>query len=383
MQPIDNRQRPVEQLRSYRIQLRENFKNACMKALSLTRTPVRLIGGFHKSPSENVSKPAYHIYKRMLFVAIILSIFGVGSTYKLAASTKQFNTSRNLSEQAQEAPKKVTPTGPVQTNSLFSTYPKWAQDFAAETSGTLGGKYWEINQGPPQNSNHEAEYYTDSPTNLRIANGALILEATQQPEPQNYDYASARIDTAGKISFLYGRVDIVAKLPDSAGTWPAAWFLPANNKYEDLSPSSDTIRYLNGGEIDLIEEVGSQPNTEYGIVHSLSDLSNPGGVGDYNQIKVPNNDTTYNTYTMLWTPTSITFELNNNPFYTYSRPVGANYTNWPFDQPFYLILNLAMGGSWGGEDTAQFPGNGIDNSALPATMSIQSIYYYPYIGASN
>jgi beta-glucanase (GH16 family) len=63
--------------------------------------------------------------------------------------------------------------------------------------------------------------------------------------------------------------------------------------------------------------------------------------------------------------------------------VGANYTNWPFDQPFYLILNLAMGGSWGGEDTAQFPGNGIDNSALPATMSIQSIYYYPYIGASN
>jgi beta-glucanase (GH16 family) len=382
MEPIGNSQRPVELPRSYRIQLRENFKDACRKALSLMCTPVRLIGGIHKSSSESVIRPAYSIYKRLLFVAIILGIFGVGSTYKLAASSEHFNTTRTPSVQAQTVPKKVTPTGPAQTNSLFSTYPTWAQDFATDTSGTLDGKYWEINQGPPQNSNHEAEYYTGSPTNLRIANGALILEATQQPEPQNYDYASARIDTDGKISFLYGRVDIVAKLPDSAGTWPAAWFLPANNKYEDLSPSSDTIRYLNGGEIDLIEEVGSQPNTEYGIVHSLSDLNNPGGVGDYNQIKVPNNDNAYNTYTMLWTPTSITFELNNNPFYTYSRPVGANYTNWPFDQPFYLILNLAMGGSWGGEDTAQFPGNGIDNSALPATMSIQSIYYYPYTGSN-
>lgn len=330
------------------------------------------------------TKSINHIYMWLLFVAIILGIFGFGSTYKLLDSTDNFSASSSLSKQPLATPSKVTSSsGPAQTNSLFSTYPTWAQDFAGETSGTLNSNDWEVVEGPAQNSNHEAEYYTDSPTNLRIDNGVLVLEATQQAEPQNYDYASARIDTDNKVSFLYGRIDIVAKVPNSVGTWPAAWLLPANNTYEDLSPASDTTRYLNGGEIDLIEEVGFQPNVEYGIVHSLSDLSNPGGVGNYNQITVPDNNTTYNTYTMLWTPTTITFEFNNNPFFTYTKPAGSNYTNWPFNQPFYLILNLAMGGSWGGEDTSQFPGNGIDNSALPASMSIQSIYYYPYIGASN
>ena len=170
-------------------------------------------------------------------------------------------------------------------------------------------------------------------------------------------------------------------MPIGAGVWPAAWLLPANNKYEDLSSSSDIDRYMNGGEIDLIEEVGFDPNTEYGIVHSVSDINNPNGVGDYSTLVVPNGNASFNLYSLLWTPTSITFEVNNNPFYTYTKTNGANYTTWPFNQPFYLILNLALGGSWGGEDTTSFPGNGIDNSALPATFNIKSIYYYPYIGS--
>ena len=95
---------------------------------------------------------------------------------------------------------------------------------------------------------------------------------------------------------------------------------------------------------------------------------------------VPGNYTSYNVYSLLWTPTSLTFEVNNKPFYTYTKNPGANYTTWPFDQPFYLIMNLALGGSWGGMDTAAFPGNGIDNSALPASLDIQSVYYYPYVG---
>jgi beta-glucanase (GH16 family) len=275
----------------------------------------------------------------------------------------------------------ITMLGPAQNNNFFSLYPSWSQNFATNTSGKLDSKDWEVYQGPAQNSNNEAEYYTDSSTNLHIKNGALTLEATKQPEPQNYDYASARLDTDNKISFLYGRLDITAKLPDGVGTWPAAWLLPANNTYENLSPASDSTRYLNGGEIDMVEEVGFNPNVEYGIVHTLADLSNPNGVGSYSVVYVPNNNVSYNKYSLLWTPSSITFEVNDQPFYTYNKSTGADYTTWPFDQPFYLILDLAIGGVWGGEDVNQFPPSGIDNSIFPATMDISSIYYYNYVGA--
>jgi beta-glucanase (GH16 family) len=284
------------------------------------------------------------------------------------------------SKKPKTVPKVVVPSGPAQTNPQFSTYPTWSQDFLSDHATEPSSKYWNVYQGIPQNSNKEAEYYTNKPTNLRIQNGALTLEATQQSEPDGYSYGSARIDTENKKSFLYGRVDITAIVPNGVGTWPAAWFLPANDKYESLSPPSDSLRYMNGGEIDLIEEVGSSSSVEYGIVHSISDLSNPNGVGDYSTVSVANGNTTYNVYSLLWTPTTITFEVNNVPFYVYTRETGANYQTWPFDQPFYLVLNLAIGGTWGAENTSVFP-TGIDNSALPASFDIQSIYYYSYTGA--
>jgi len=236
--------------------------------------------------------------------------------------------------------------------------------------------------GPAENSNNEQQYYTDSSTNIRIENGALRLIATKQAEPSGYQYGSARIETQGKQSFLYGRMDIVAKLPRGAGTWPAVWLLPANDLYEQRSPASDPLRYRNGGEIDILEAVGFQPNKIYGIAHTALDFtSRSDGTGSYNAIDVPTSTSAFNTYTLLWTPTSLTFEVNGTPYFTYARKANADYTSWPFDQPFYLIANLAMGGSWGGMDTAHFPGNGIDNSALPASLDIRSIYYYPYIGS--
>lgn len=311
-----------------------------------------------------------------LLTSIVVVACGLGAIYvyqnRTDAHAGAIVTAKHIS---------TTPVtkGVPQANSLFATYPSWIQDFATDSSSTLDSQYWNVYQGPAQ-SNNEAEYYTDNTANLRIKNGALILEATQQTEPQNYNYASARINTMGKKSFLYGRIDITAKLPNGVGTWPAAWLLPANSKYEDLSPTSDISRYLNGGELDVIEQVGVNQNVEYGIVHTQSDIKNPGGVGVYNQVTVNNNK--YNLYSLLWTPTSITFEVNNTPFFTYTKIAGADYTTWPFDQPFYLILNLALGGSWGGQDTAQFPPNGINNAALPASMDIQSIYYYPYVGKS-
>lgn len=271
------------------------------------------------------------------------------------------------------------PEGPAQTNSLFEKYPTWSQNFATKDS-KLDSKYWNIYDGTPP-GNHENEYYTADPANLRIENGALNLVARQQKINNDYSYTSARIDTSSKEDFLYGKIDITAKVPNSAGTWPAMWLLPVGTKYAVDAKASPKLSYLYGGEIDLLESVGSEPSVVYGVVHTLhAAQNNPGGVGDYNKITVPNNDTRFNKYGLEWTPTSIIISINDKAYYTYKKQPGADYTTWPFDQKFYLILNLALGGAWGGMEKAKYPPYGIDDSKLPATMKIKSINYYPYVG---
>ncbi len=335
------------------------------------------IKSFHKKSNAFLSTPGRLAIIAVAILAILIATHGS----QTSAAGSNGLVSVNIFQQKQESPKAVTAEGPGQGNKQFSTYPTWAQNYSHYGSSILSKKYWNVNLGWPNNGNNEAEYYTDNAANLRISGGSLIMAATMQTEPGGLQYASSRIDTQGKLSFLYGRFDVTAKLPSGVGTWPAIWFLPANTKYEDLSPSSDTTRFLNGGEIDMVEAVGFNPNIVYGVVHTLqTNQSNPNSVGDFNQITLPNNNTQYYKYSLLWTPTTITFEINDSPYFTYTKTAGADFTTWPFDQPMYMIINLALGGVWGGEDTAQFPNNGIDNSALPAFMSIKSIYYYPYIG---
>jgi beta-glucanase (GH16 family) len=269
-----------------------------------------------------------------------------------------------------------------QTNPLFATNPTWSQNFADQTSGVPDPRYWNVLVGPAENSNKEQQYYTDNLTNLRVEGGALRFIATHGAQPEGYTYGSARIETQGKQSFLYGRIDITAKLPKGVGSWPAVWMLPANNIYAEKSPEGTALRYKNGGEMDILEAVGFEPDVVYGVAHSASDLTiRADGTGSHGTAKVPNSTKSFNTYSVLWTPTSVTFAVNDMPYFNYVRKDGADYTTWPFDQPFYLIANLAMGGTWGGMDTSIFK-NGIDNSALPSSLDIRSIYYYPYIGST-
>jgi beta-glucanase (GH16 family) len=378
-------------------QVRKPAKSA-LKAKRSNKSSTRSKAGVKatsKSAKRQVRKPAKASAKkksskqrayspRLLVVSVVLAgITGMFYGHQIWVKGYANILGSNL-DQASRTAGKVTTPGPRQTSPLFSTYPAWSQNFADDSSGKLDSKYWNIFKGVPQSDNHEAQYYTDNPTNLHIKDGALSLMATHQAGPDGYKYLSARVDTQHKVSFLYGRIDVTAKVPNGVGTWPAVWFLPSNNKYADLGSRGDSFRYLNGGELDLIEEVGFNPNIEYGIVHTKSDVrDHTDGVGTFNQVEVLGNDVHYNKYSMLWTPNSITFEVNDTPFFTYDRPPGADYNTWAFDQPFYMIMNLAMGGKWGGEDTAHFPGNGIDDSALPASLDIKSIYYYPYIQAPH
>jgi len=243
---------------------------------------------------------------------------------------------------------------PKQTHYL-RTAPTWSQNFATGNSDQLNTKNWNVYQGAAP-ANNEAEFYTANPTNLRVENGYLNLEARKEQINGNYNYTSARINTAGKENFLYGKLAISAELPRGAGTWPAIWLYPVGNKYADMSPAGDPLRYVNGGEIDIAESIGTEPNIVYGIVHTLSSaLNNPGGEGYFKKTRVPGSNTHFNNYGVEWTPNKITLSINNVPYFTYKKQAGADYKSWPFDQRFGLILNVALGGVWGSRDKAQFP----------------------------
>lgn len=267
----------------------------------------------------------------------------------------------------------------VQHDPLFTSCPSFLLDYSNVTKGSIDSKKINVYVGEPV-ANQEAQYYTDSPQNLRVENGSLILEAHNQSAPNGYKYTSARIDTHGKADLQYGKIVVRAITPNSIGTWPAIWLLPSQPKYADLSPTNSKDRYLNDGEMDVLESVGTQPNVVYAVAHCLAYARDGIDRTFFNTIKVPDNHTIYHNYELDWTPTTLTYSVDSTPYFTYHKPANADWRTWPYDQPYYLVINLALGGTWAGTDKAHFPGDGIDKNALPASLKVQSVYYYSYAG---
>jgi beta-glucanase (GH16 family) len=276
-----------------------------------------------------------------------------------------------------EAPK-VAPETQGVSGEWFATLPTWEEDYSKQPDGSIDTKKWNIYKGAAP-GNHEAQYYSDSLDNLRIENGVLSLEAQVQAEA-GHKYTSARIDTEGKEDFLYGKFEISAKLPNGVGSWPAAWLLPSDNINKAAHPNTNFHSYYVDGEIDILEAIGSQQNTVYGIAHSLEVPSNPNyPAAYYNTIVVPDADTQFHTYGLEWSPTNLTFTVDGQVFYTLNKEAGYDFKKWPYDQKYYLIMKLAEGGSWAGRDTKSFPPDGVDASKLPSSFDIKSVKYFPYV----
>jgi len=274
----------------------------------------------------------------------------------------------------------VTPDPPeVQKfpDTRFETAASFSQDFSRYKGETLSTKDWNILDGPAP-ANGEAEYYTPRADNLRIENGVLILEARAESY-KGKDYTSARVDTRAKHDFKYGKFEITAKAPNGVGTWPAIWMMPTNDIYKGypIPKNNNSPTYLNG-EIDILEAIGSYPNVVYGIAHALKDPT----VSDYpakyyNTVTIPDMPDTFHTYGLAWTPQTLEFSVDGKVFYHVEKQPSDDYTRWPYDQPYHLILNLALGGSWAGREKDKFPPDGINKSILPAQMAIESINYFP------
>jgi len=240
--------------------------------------------------------------------------------------------------------------GQAQFNALV-----WSDEF--DYTGLPAAGKWTCEEGGNGWGNNELQYYTmNRIQNARVENGVLIIEALKE----NYngrEYTSARLVSTGKGDWLYGRMEIRAKLPGGKGTWPAIWMLPTDWAYGNW-PSS--------GEIDIMEHVGYDPTHVFGTAHTEIYNHN---LGTQKGSSVTGSDweTAFHVYAIEWSPTKIDFIVDDNKYYTFNNEGG--WEKWPFDKRFHFILNLAVGGSWGGAQ-------GVDPSIFPGRMEIDYVRVY-------
>ena len=227
----------------------------------------------------------------------------------------------------------------------------WADEF--ENEGKPNPGKWVYEYGNVRNK--EAQFYTrDRLANARVKNGELIITAIKEPW-QGSSYTSASISTQGHFSFTYGKVEIRAKIPAGRGVWPALWTLGAN-KQNSKWPAC--------GEIDMMEYVGFDPELLHFTVHTAAYnhlLKTQKGT----HLQVPKPWDAFHRYGLLWTHDRLIWFFDGQPVFSFSNS-GNGVEEWPFDAPQYLLMNLAIGGSWGGA-------RGIDETIFPAEFKIDYV----------
>jgi beta-glucanase (GH16 family) len=245
----------------------------------------------------------------------------------------------------------------------------WNYNFASRPDGPLPKRDWNFETGTTvAGYNGELQTYTDSTRNIRVQNGTLILEALKQAK-DGRQYTSARVNTYGAFDFTYGTLEVTMKVPRGNGTWPAAWMLPVNNRYKPAEYGinrNDPYAWALNGEVDFAESVGSIPGQVIPAIHSYYEVQRP---PTYTPGFVPDSADTFHRYGVIKTPTDITFTLDGVPYATRHKN-SNNPLEWPYDQPYYLIINLAIGGNWAGD-------KGVDDSTAPWQLQIKSINYQP------
>ena len=220
--------------------------------------------------------------------------------------------------------------------------------------------------------NAEMQHYTNSTQNVFVADGKLNIRALNDyqsfpQDPNRYaTYSSGKINTKDNLSLQYGRVDIRAKLPTGDGIWPALWMLPEDSTYGAWAAS---------GEIDIMEAKGRLPGTVSGAIHFGGQWPvNRYIAGEYHFAQGQTFESDYHVYTMIWEEDNMKWYVNGEFFFKVSREqwysvAAPNNPNAPFDQPFYLIMNLAVGGHFDGGRTP-------DPSDIPATMQVDYVRVY-------
>ena len=234
----------------------------------------------------------------------------------------------------------------------------WSDEF---DGSSVNPENWTFETGASGWGNKELQNYTDG-DNSEIVDGNLIITAKKINDSKTAgSYTSSRMVTLDKHDFLYGRMEIRAKLPSGTGIWPAIWMLGSN---------ITEVSWPACGEIDIMEYVGYQPNTVHSTVHTPAGF---GADGNGSSSSLPTAEEEFHNYGIIWTEKHIKFYIDDpeNVRFTYAPSI-KNEDNWPFDKPQFFILNIAVGGNWGGAQ-------GIDNSIFPQEMEVDYVRVYQEI----
>lgn len=210
--------------------------------------------------------------------------------------------------------------------------------------------------------NNERQYYTDKKENARIENGRLIIEARKE-QTGSRSYSSAKLVTKSKADWQHGRIEIRAKLPSGRGTWPAFWMLP--------TVEGRKMKWPNDGEIDIMEHVGFNQGMIYGTIHT-GKYNHMIGTHKTDSLLVGDVEKEFHTYALEWTHDTMSWYVDDQLYNRLERN-GDDNEAWPFNQfKYHLVLNLAVGGNWGGK-------MGIDDSIWPQRIEVDYVKYYELV----
>jgi beta-glucanase (GH16 family) len=238
----------------------------------------------------------------------------------------------------------------------------WSDEFAQPDGSSPDSAKWGYDIGGSGWGNNELQYYTSRTNNARIENGQLVIEAKQEVF-SNRNYTSARLLTKGKHSWTYGRFEARIKIPRGQGIWPAFWTLGTN---------INTVPWPNCGEIDLMENIGSIPTRVHGTIHGPGYSGGNGIGGSYTLPGGAVYADDFHTFVTIWETNRIRWYMDGHLYFTVTPGNLPGGANWVFNQPHFLLLNLAVGGNWPG------PPNG--STTFPQRMIVDYVRVY---AASN
>jgi len=252
----------------------------------------------------------------------------------------------------------VTPIAPVaDLNWQFEDAPMWQDEF--DNNGAPDASKWSYEIGGSGWGNNELQYYTNG-NNASVEDGKLEIVAKKEIVAGRA-YTSTRMVTRGKGDFLYGRFEVRAKLPKGRGTWPAIWMLSSENQYGPW-PSS--------GEIDIMEHVGYDLNKVHCSVHSAA-YNFTRGNQKSSSLVIPTATDDFHNYRVDWTPYAVRGYIDDEMYFEFTNE-NSGFTKWPFNKKFFMILNIAVGGNWGGAQ-------GVDDNIFPKSMLIDYVRVYKMI----
>ncbi len=238
----------------------------------------------------------------------------------------------------------------------------WSDEF---DGGTIDRAKWMNDVNANGGGNNELQFYTDEASNSRVVDGSLIIEATRESYgglDGSRDYTSAKLTTKFRGAWKYGRIEVRARLPIGQGIWPAIWMLPQDDVYGTWASS---------GEIDIVEVIGQEPSTVHSTIHFGGSWPQNQSNGKAYELESGTVADAFHTYSIEWSEGNIQWFIDGEKYHEVSEwnSSGGPFPA-PFDQSFYLILNVAVGGNW--------PGSPNTATMFPARMEVDYVRVYQW-----